>query len=269
MAVIFKSNNAKFPANETALTERLTALEKLINAENSNVQFVESAFKLMEDCDLINADNVKFLTDAIALKCKHRHFKFPNLPTEGALRQVTNYGDIADRTGFSRFYNGTERRVEFEGKMYLISNDWYKDNNPCPNKRQFYNWLADKALTACKAYWHEQALKAAAAPKKPSAGEILLSNVNQLDNKINVLFSNLSMMNNKMDALSAEINQLNNRIDQLSTYVSQTNNALNTLDKLPAHMAEFATLKNKVDALNAQIDGLKKGGLSVTARWNN
>ena len=269
MAVIFKSNNPKFPANEAALTERLKALEKLINADNSNVQFVESAFKLMEDCGLIDAENIKFLTDAIALKCKHRHFKFPNLPTEGALRQVTNYGDIADRTGFSRFYNGTERRVEFEGKMYLISNDWYKDNNPCPNKRQFYNWLADKVLTACKAYWHEQALKAAAAPKKPSAGEILLSNVNQLDNKINVLFSNLSMMNNKMDALSAEINQLNNRIDQLSTYVSQTNNALNTLDKLPAHMAEFATLKNKVDALNAQIDGLKKGGLSVTARWNN
>ena len=269
MAVIFKSNNPKFPANEAALTERLKALEKLINADNSNVQFVESAFKLMEDCDLINADNVKFLTDAIALKCKHRHFKFPNLPTEGALRQVTNYGDTADRTGFSRFYNGTERRVEFEGKMYLISNDWYKDNNPCPNKRQFYNWLADKALTACKAYWHEQALKAAAAPKKPSAGEILLSNVNQLDNKINVLFSNLSMMNNKMDALSAEINQLNNRIDQLSTYVSQTNNALNALDKLPAHMAEFAALKSKVDAINAQIDGLKKGGLSVTARWNN
>lgn len=269
MAVIFKSNNAKFPANEAALTERLNAVEKLINADNSNVQFVESAFKLMEDCGLINLDNVKFLTDAIALKCKHRHFKFPNLPTEGALRQVTNYGDIADRTGFSRFYNGTERRVEFEGKMYVISNDWYKDNNPCPNKRQFYNWLADKALTACKAYWHEQALKAAAAPKKPSAGEVLLSNVNQLDNKINVLFSNLSMMNNKMDALSAEINQLNNRIDQLAAYVSQTNNALNALDKLPAHMAEFAALKSKVDVLNAQIDSLKKGGLSVTAKWSN
>lgn len=269
MAVVFKSNNPKFPANESVLTERLTAIENLINADNANVQFVESAFKLMEDCDLINQDNIKFLTDAIALKCKHRHFKFPYLPNEGVLRQVTNYNDVFDGNNFPRFYKGNDRRVEFEGKMYVIANDWYKDNTPCPNKRQFYNWLTDKAKETCKAYWHEQALKAAAAPKKPSAGEMLLSSVTQLDNKINVLYSNLAVVNNKVDALSADITQLSNRIENLNNYVAQIANAYNTLDKLPAHMTEFNSLKGKVDNLNAQVETLKRNGLTVTARWNN
>lgn len=276
MATIFKANNPKFPANETELTERLTGLETLINADKANIAFVESAFKLMEDCGLITQDNVKFLMDAIALKCKHRHFRFPYLPNEGVLRQVTNYNDVADSNGLPRFYKGNDRRVELDGKMYVIANDWYKDSSPCPNKRPFYNWLADKAMTACKAHWNAQAAIANAAQKKPSAAEMMMSSMNkldgtitQLDNKINVLYSNLAAVNNKVDELSSNMAQLNNRVENLSNYMAQTANALNNLDKLPAHMAEFATLKNKVDHLNAQIETLKRNGVTVTARWNN
>ena len=266
MAVIFKSNNPNFPKNESELTARLAELESLINAEKSNITFVESAFKLIEDCDLINQDNINFLMDAIAMKCKHRHFKFPYLSSEGVLRQVTNYNDVSDSKGFPRFYKGNDRRVEFGGKMYVIANDWYKDNAPCPNKRPFFNWIADKATSSCKAYWNAQA---AAAPKKPSAMETLMSSITQLDNKINVLYSNLAVINNKVDELSANMAQLNNRVESLSNYMSQTANGINNLDKLPAHMAEFNTLKNQVNQLNAQINSLQKNGFTVTARWNN
>ena len=150
--------------------------------------------------------------------------------------------------------------------MYVIANDWYKDNAPCPNKRQFFNWIVDKATTACKAYWHAQA---AATPKKPSAMEMIMSSITQLDNKINVLYSNLSVINNKVDELSANLAQLNNRVENLSNYAAQTANGINNLDKLPAHMAEFNALKNQVNQVTAQIELLKKSGLNVTARWAN
>lgn len=276
MATVFKGNNTNFPANESKLMERLNALENLINAENSNIPFVESAFKIMEDCGLITQENINFLMDAVALKCKHRHFRFPFLTNEGALRQVTNYNDVFDSNNFPRFYKGNDRRVELDGKMYVISNDWYKDNNPCPNKRPFYSWLVDKATTACKAHWNAQAAIANAAPKKPSAAEVMMSSMNklenmtnQLDNKINVLYSNLIALNNKLDDLSANVNKLNNSVESLNNYAAQTANGINNLDKLPAHMAEFANLKGKVDAVNSQIDSLKKNGVTVTARWNN
>ena len=266
MAVIFKSNNPHFPKNESELKARINELENLINADNSNIPFVEAAFKLMEDCNLITQDNINFLTDAIALKCKHRHFRFPFLTSEGVLRQVTNYNDVFDSNNFPRFYKGNDRRVEFGGKMYVIANDWYKDNASCPNKRPFFNWIVDKATAACKTYWNAQS---AAAAKKPSAIENLMSSMNQLDNKINVLYSNLSVINNKVDELSANIAQLNNRVENLSKYMSQTANGINNLDKLPAHMAEFNTLKNQVNQVTAQIENLKRNGLNVTARWNN
>ncbi|MBQ7198830.1 MAG: hypothetical protein IJS29_06165 [Selenomonadaceae bacterium] len=276
MATIFKGNNAKFPANESELTTRLSEIENLINADKANIPFVESAFKLMEDCGLITQDNIKFLMDAIALKCKHRHFRFPYLSNEGVLRQVTNYNDVFDSNNFPRFYKGNDRRVELDGKMYVIANDWYKDNTPCPNKRPFFNWLADKATTACKAHWNAQIAVAPPAPKKPSAAEVMMTSINkvdnsmiQLDNKVNVLYSNLMALNNKIDELSANMAQLNNRVENLSNYMAQTANSLNNLDKLPAHMAEFNTLKGKVDQLNAQIETLKRNGLTVTAHWNN
>ena len=271
MAVVFKSNNAKFPANESELAERLNEIENLINAEKSNVAFVESAFKLMENCGLITQENIKFLTDAIALKCKHHHFRFPYLPSEGVLRQVKNYNDVFDSNDLPRFYKGNDRRVECEGKMYVIANDWYQDNTPCPNKRQFFNWLADKAEKSCKAYWSAQL--AANVQKKPSAVDVMMTSINkidneilQLDNKINILFSNLSMMNNKLDNLSANLAQLNSRVENLNNSMSQTANGINKIDKLPAHMAEFNALKSQVQSLAAQIDSFKKNGFILTAR---
>lgn len=273
MATIFKGNNFKFPANESELATRLTELENLINAEKSSVVFVESAFKLMEDCGLINQENIKFLMDAIALKCKHRHFRFPYLPSEGVLRQVTNYNDVFDSNELPRFYKGNDRRVELDGKMYVIANDWYKDNTPCPNKRQFFNWLVDKAKAACKSYWSAQLAQAAAAQKKPSATENIMSTITkmdseiiQLDNKINILYSNLSVLNNKLDELSANVAQLSKSLESLNSYAAQTANGISNLDKLPAHMAAFNALNSKVENLTAQMDSFKRNGFILTPR---
>lgn len=273
MAVTFKAGNTKFPANDSELGARLAEVEKLINAEKSNVAFVESAFKLMEDCGLINQENIKFLTDAAALKRRHRSFKFPFMQSEGVLRQVTNYNDVFDSNDLPRFYKGNDRRVELEGKMYVIANDWYQDNTPCPNKRQFYNWLVDKATKACNSHWNAQIAAPPSAPKKPSAIDVIMSSMTkidneiiQLDNKINMLFSNLSMMNDKLDALTANLAQLNNRVENLNSQMIQTANGINRLDKLPAHMAEFNALKNKVDQLAAQFDSFKKNGFVLTPR---
>ena len=267
MAVTFKAGNTKFPANDSELGTRLAEIEKLINAEKSNV------VKLMEDCGLINQENIKFLTDAAALKRKHRNFKFPFMPNEGVLRQVTNYNDVFDGNDLPRFYRGNDRRVEFGGKMYVIANDWYQDNTPCPNKRQFYNWLVDNATKACNSHWNAQIAASSPAPKKPSAIDIIMASMTkidneiiQLDNKINMLFSNLSMMNDKLDALSANLAQLNNRVENLNNSVAQTANGINRLDKLPAHMAEFKALNGKVEQLAAQFDSFKKNGFVLTPR---
>lgn len=273
MAVTFKANNTKFPANDSELTERFAEIENLINAEKSNVEFVESAFKLIEDCGLITQENIKFLTDAAALRRKHRNFKFPFMPNEGVLRQVTNYNDVFDSKDMPRFYKGNDRRVELEGKMYVIANDWYQDNTPCPNKRQFYNWLVDKATKACNSHWNAQIPVTPPAQKKTSAVDVIMSSMTkmdneilQLDNKINILFSNLSMMNDKLDALTANLAQLNNRVEILNSQMSQTANGINKIDRLPAHMAEFNALKNKVDQLAAQFDSFKKNGFILTPR---
>lgn len=167
MATIFKPGFHNFPADQEELDRRLKEIEKLINNDEAvstvNIKFVEAAFQLMQDCDLITESNVKFLLDPHA--CREfkpsdphdRDFKadfyFMRNPSEGALRHVNNYDDVNDANGDQRFYYGWNRRVELNGEHYLASNDWYNDYSGCPNKRAFYNWLKEKAQDACNKYW--------------------------------------------------------------------------------------------------------------------
>ena len=158
MGIIFHSGRPNFPLDETELEKRLAKVHELINKPHANIEFVETAFKLMEDCDLITETNVQFLCSAESCKKFNAKFRFPRNSSGGALRYVIDDNDVIGGKGNTRgrrFYSGYDRRVELNGDHYLISNDWYKDNNTVPNKRAFYNWLVKKAWESCKIFWQE------------------------------------------------------------------------------------------------------------------
>ena len=158
MAIVFKNTQSNFPVNEEELQARLDKIEKLINSKVArvNIKFVEAAFNLIADCNLISEDNINFLIAPKACQNFHNQFKFLRNPSEAVLRP-TNYDyDVLGKDGYSRFYNGTKMRVELDGKRYLISNDWYADHSVCPNKRQFFNWIKYKATAACQKHWAEE-----------------------------------------------------------------------------------------------------------------
>lgn len=159
MARIFRNGIPNFQKDEAELERRLEEIKKLINKPRDNISFVESVFQLMQDCNLITQDNINFLLDPKACRnfkpsdpndCNFRaDFYFMRNPSEGALRHVHDYNDVNDEKGEKRFYSGWDRRVELNSETYLLSNDWYKDDSGCPNKRAFYFWLKEK-LTANK-----------------------------------------------------------------------------------------------------------------------
>ena len=148
--MIFMNGRPNFPKDEDELNLRLAEIEKLINNDEKvsqvNIKFVEAAFKLMEDCDLITSDNVNFLSSAQACMEFNEQFRFPRNPREGALRHVTDNNDVLGVDGSPRFYDGKKRHVELDGQHYLISKDWFGDTALCPsNKRQFFKWLCRKS----------------------------------------------------------------------------------------------------------------------------
>lgn len=178
---------------EVELKRRLAELKKLINNDDNvqwvNIKFVETAFKLMEDCGLITAENINFLTDARACARFDSALKFPFNPDEGALRQVTDYGDVLGADGLPRFYHGRKRRLDFNGRTYLFSNDWYADRSVCPNKRAFFNWLKEKAAAACQN-------NPAPPPTKPVDLNTVLKSLEELHKKVDHLTRQVETFNN-------------------------------------------------------------------------
>ena len=166
MSIVFRAGNPNFPVNQDELEDkRLKEIEQLVNKYDANIPFCEAAFKLIEDCDLITEDNVRFLCSAQACKEYDTNFWFIRNRKEGVLRPTEDYNNVF--TGkYQRFYSGFDMRVEFYEQTFLIVNDWYKDfsedrhgqrkPSPCPNKRAFYNWLKEKAQNACEKHWTEQ-----------------------------------------------------------------------------------------------------------------
>lgn len=123
MAKVFRAGYPNFPANQAELNRRLAAIEGLINKSNANIEFVEVAFQLIQDCNLITESNIEFLLDP-------KPIRFMRNPSEGALRFVTNDNAVYDEDGRPRFYSSTNRRLELNGRHYLILNDWYKGQQP-------------------------------------------------------------------------------------------------------------------------------------------
>ena len=126
------------------LKKRLIEIAKLINKPSANVEFVETAFALLDDCNLITDENCKILTSSAACSQINRDLRFMRNPNEGALRRAIDYNySTLGEDGEPRFYPPGKRRVRVNGEDYLISNDWYKDNSPKKrkNKAAFFEWI--------------------------------------------------------------------------------------------------------------------------------
>ena len=187
MTIVFENTQSNFPVNEEELQARLDEIEKLINIKvlRVNIKFVEAAFNLMEDCNLISEDNINFLIDP------------------KACQSPTNYDyDVLDKDGYSRFYNGTKMRVELDGKRYLISNDWYADHSVCPNKRQFFNWIKYKATAACQKHWAEEN---ESFPIQPSE-------VSNTEDTLKSLIKKIETLEKKIDNLTVRVSELKSMI---------------------------------------------------------
>lgn len=215
MAKVFRAGYPNFPANQAELNRRLAAIEGLINKSNANIEFVEVAFQLIQDCNLITESNIEFLLDP-------KPVRFMRNPSEGALRFVTNDNAVYDEDGRPRFYSGTYRRLELNGRHYLISNDWYKDDSACPNKRAFYNWLKIAAQKACEEHWGGRVQP----PPPPSE----MAPPSEMD-YLKAIYYLVKDLNKKVDALSEEVKVLKKN-DNLSEQINELNQEVKALREL-------------------------------------
>ena len=204
MSIIFRAGNPNFPANQTELDERLAEIEELIDNLKKvplvNINFVEKAFKLLEDCDLLTEENLKFLCSASACQSYDFRLKFIRNYNEGVLRRVEDDNDVYT-DGWPRFYPGFDRKIEVGGQKYLIVNDWYKDGSACPNKRPFYNWLKEKTQAACEKYW-----KIPPRPPRQEPTEI---------DYLKAIYRQVKALNDKVDALNERLDNIDARIEDL------------------------------------------------------
>lgn len=235
MARVFMNGRPNFPADQAKLNWRLSEIEKLIDKKDSNIEFVEAAFQLMEDCDLITEENIRFLCDARA--CKGENIWFIRDRIEGALRKVDDDNDVFFK-GYPRFYKGDDRRVELNGQRYLISNDWYKnfsedrdgEQKPsiCPNKQAFYDWLKKVAQASCVKYWAENPappkINPAPASPKPSDMETLLRLLVTLDRKLDAINTRLDSIE---ETLREEVKNLRGEVDNVKNTVKALHEAWN------------------------------------------
>lgn len=206
MAKVFRAGCPNFPSNQAELNRRLEAIEGLINKSNANIEFVEVAFQLIQDCNLITESNIEFLLDP-------KPIRFMRNPSEGALRLVIDDNNVHDEDRRPRFYSGTDRRLELNKQHYLISNDWYKDGSACPNKRAFYNWLKIAAQKACEEHWGGRVQP----PPPPSEMDYLKAIyylVKDLNKKVDALSEEVKVLK-KNDNLTEQINELNKEVQAL------------------------------------------------------
>lgn len=243
MSVVFREGQPNFPVDAPTLKTRLDEIEKLINNDakvsHVNVKFVEKAFQLMQDCDLITETNLNNLRSAHYCSRVHPMFKFPFLPTEGALRPAKNNNDTKDDDGFPRFYSGKKRRVELGGNRYLISNDWYGDYSVCPNKRQFFNWLALRAINACQQHWaqNEQMPSNNSTPAKaptvvpPQTAATVSPKTSTREDSLQMVIKSLEELHKKVDNLDKKIQLLGDDVHKELDEVKKEMNPLTEIWK--------------------------------------
>ena len=222
MTKIFRSGRPNFPKDGAELEKRLDEVKSFVNKDSANIEFAEAAFKLMEGCGLITENNIRFLTSAQLCKSYGYNFRFPYNSDEGALRYVIDDNDVIGGLGKARFYSGNDRRVELNGDHYLISNDWYKDNNAVPNKSAFHNWLAEKATAACEAKWAEDKKNTPTAvntPEKdfdePVAKKVPSENNSEIEKLLSNLVSLVAMLDSRVDNLEKTLSKIEKDIEEL------------------------------------------------------
>ena len=154
MSKIFSdSARGNFPKTQAELTARLKSVESCINNDEKlrevNVEFCRRAFRLLADCGLITAENVRFLSSAEACAEYDPKLIFPYNRSEGVLRKVKHSDDIYDGKKIQRFYHESNMCVLCGGTEYFIANNWFSDGGGLPaNKRAFYNWLVVQTKSA-------------------------------------------------------------------------------------------------------------------------
>ena len=240
MATIFKAGQPNFPANQDELKKRLEKIKTLINnvagIPTVNIKFIEAAFQLMQDCDLITANNVNFLINP-----KPQVSIF-----EGILRLVQDYNDVYDENGHQRFYFGWDRRVELnEQKHFVLSKEWYPWN-----KQQFYNWLKERAQDACEEYWAD------AYAQKVDFGKIAKEFAIKKDDNstapeetskpddLKAVLASLEELHKKFDCVNKQINSIN---DNLNMIANKLNDKAETLSE---------DLTKKIEDVNKEVKAL-------------
>lgn len=214
MAIVFRSGHPNFPKFPEDIGIRLNEIYALINKCNANVEFVEKAFQLMEDCDLITEDNIDFLRSAKSCKNFSDNFIFPRNLDEGVLRYVTDDNYVEGKDGEPRFYSGYKRRVELDGDHYLISNDWYKDDDSFRNKSAFYNWIALNSIVAC---WKnaENSPTPETVSDNPEAKKVSSENNSETEKLLRNLISLVARLDSRVDNLENILGKMGNDIEEL------------------------------------------------------
>ena len=262
MGIVFYEGQPNFPADIKELKERLATIAKLINNDDSvtevNIKFVEAAFQLMQDCEMLTEKNLRFLCNAVTCRNFNKSFRFPFNPFEGVLRAVTDDENVfGGKDNGQRFYYGTDRRVESSyGQHYLISNDWYADRSTTPNKRQFFKWLSWNATAAFRAHRDAQLNKEISSPATNPAADRRPSHIPP-DTKITTKIT---------DELSPEAdNETANAPDdikQLSESMMFMHRKINAvfvkLEDLEETLEVLELLHNKIDEINEQVETLNK-----------
>ena len=249
MAKVFKSYCTNFPADQQELGGRLKEIEKLINKPRDNISFVESTFQLMQDCGLITEGNVEFLLDPRACRNFKPTFYFMRNPIEGALRHVNDYNDVNDAKGDQRFYSGWDRRVELNGKNYLLTNDWYNDYSGYPNKRAFFLWLKENAQDACNEYWADE------YARRVDFGDTL---ENPVTNKDDIYTAPASKEPDDLKAVIALLNDLHKKIDNLNEKFDNLNSNINAVANKLNEKTETLqeNLQKQVEDINKEVKAL-------------
>ena len=229
MGKIFREGQPNFPS-KYELPRRLEEIRKLINNDDKvsqvNIKFVEAAFQLMQDCDLITEDNLNALASANYCYNVSSEFRFPFLPTEGAVRRTINDFDVGDDKGFKRFYDGTDRKVLLANEQsYLLSNDWYNSKGINPhNKEAFYRWLKQRAEKACSKHWNfgyssETTFKPTPRPDLQTvlkSLEDLHKKVDEIANKFGDLNKDVIQIVDKAVALNKDVVEVKKEIKALN-----------------------------------------------------
>ena len=247
MKFIFKRvpYSGVFPKNEIELKNRLSKIENLINNDEAiqdiNVQFNEKAFKLMQDCNLLTEENIKFLINSQSCKGFNPDFRFAYLPNEGALRRAKHNNDRFGPDGNARFY--AKKTMYIQGndndEMYFISNDWYKDHSSVPNKRQFYNWLKKKVEEAYIKRYLRQNNTVKSENEKPPEPQVIKKSVeistDEIENfgKDIINLKRFVLALNKRDKIFKEyFIKVNQRIDNLENKIENIRKEVEEIKKL-------------------------------------